>query len=377
MSGLSTPTTAASAGPPPRFDLRRVLRGQEIGIFLVLVVMITFFSLSTDRFFTPINLSNILLNFSWTAIAAFGMTFVIISGGIDLSVGSVMALSGLATATLISTDKTPFADPTSVGVIALAVLTGLAVGATCGLINGALITFARLPPFIATLGMLQIARGICYGWSQGWPVQRLPAEFMVIGRQNIPIGSFNLPLPTLIMLIIAVLAWLFLTRTKWGYHIFSVGGNEQAARLSGISVTRSKLLIYTISGLAAGAGGVLLTARLGVAAPTAAQGYELDVIAAVVVGGTSLSGGEGSILGTLIGAAIMGALRTGLNLIGVEAYWLPSAQGAIIILAITLDQWFRLRRGQTTLFTRFIKRDETPPSKAKRNETSPSEAEAD
>lgn len=358
MSGTTTPNAAISAGQPGRFSVRHLLRAQEIGIFLVLLAMMTFFSLSTDRFLTPINLSNILLNFSWTAIAAFGMTFVIISGGIDLSVGSVMALAGLATGMLLSADNTPFADPNNLGVIALAVVVGLAVGALCGLINGALITFARLPPFIATLGMLQIARGICYGWSQGWPVQRLPVDFMTLGRQNIPVGSFNLPLPTIIMVAIGIIAWLFLTRTRWGYHIFSVGGNEQAARLSGISVTRSKLLIYTISGLAAGAGGVLLTARLGVAAPTAAQGYELDVIAAVVVGGTSLTGGEGSILGTLIGAAIMGVLRTGLNLIGVEAYWLPSAQGAIIILAITLDQWFRLRRGQSSFLTRFIRRAE-------------------
>ncbi len=358
MSGITTPPNTVVTGQPARFNLRHLLRAQEIGIFLVLLAMIGFFSLSTDRFFTPINLSNILLNFSWTAIAAFGMTFVIISGGIDLSVGSVMALSGLATGMLLSADNTPFADPNNLGLIALAVVVGLAVGGLCGLVNGALITFARLPPFIATLGMLQIARGICYGWSQGWPVQRLPADFMIIGRHNVPVGSFNLPLPTIIMIVFGVIAWLFLTRTRWGYHIFSVGGNEQAARLSGISVTRSKLLIYTISGLAAGAGGVLLTARLGVAAPTAAQGYELDVIAAVVVGGTSLTGGEGSILGTLIGAVIMGVLRTGLNLIGVEAYWLPSAQGVIIILAITLDQWFRLRRGQPSFLTRFVKRDD-------------------
>jgi ribose transport system permease protein len=330
-----------------RLGAVRLLRGQEIGIFLVLCAMILFFSLSSPRFFTPVNFSNILLNFSWTAIAAFGMTMVIISAGIDLSVGSVMAISGLAAATVLSYDKSPFADGRSIPdlVIPLGVLAGLGVGALCGFINGTLITIARLPPFIATLGMLQIARGVVYGISQGWPVQNLPPNFMNLGRQQIPIGSFNLPLPTLIMLIAAVLVWLFLSRTKWGYRIFAVGGNEQAARLSGISVTRTKIMIYTLCGLLGGAGGVLLTARLGVAAPTAAQGYELDVIAAVVVGGTSLSGGEGSILGTLIGAAIMGVLRTGLNLIGVEAYWLPAAQGLIIIGAITLDQWYRRRQG--------------------------------
>ena len=170
--------------------------------------MVLVFSLSTDRFFTGINLTNIVLSFSWTAIAAFGMTMVIISGGIDLSVGSVMALAGLAAGMLISPDNSLFvgADKTVPGiVIPLAVLAGLGVGALCGLINGALITFARLPPFIATLGMLQIARGICYGWSRGWPVQNLPDGFMKLGRYNFPIGGLNLPLPTVIMLVVAVI----------------------------------------------------------------------------------------------------------------------------------------------------------------------------
>ena len=356
-----TVSKPGSASAAPGFNWRRLVRGQEIGIFLVLVAMIVFFSLATSAtgsFLRPTNITNILLNFSWTAIAAFGMTMVIISAGIDLSVGSVMALAGLAAAVLLSSEKSPFAVDKTIadGVIIIGVLAGLGVGALCGFVNGLLITFARLPPFIATLGMLQIARGIVYGYSQGWPVQNLPQNFMVLGRQNIPVAGQNIPLPSLIMLVIGVIAWLFLTRTAWGYRIFAVGGNEQAARLSGISVTRTKLMIYTLSGLLAGAGGVLLTARLGVAAPTAAQGYELDVIAAVVVGGTSLSGGEGSILGTLIGAAIMGVLRTGLNLIGVEAYWLPAAQGLIIILAITLDQWYRRRQGKAVGFARLFDR---------------------
>ncbi len=328
---------------------RRAFRGQELGILLVLIGMIVIFSLLNNRFLTPVNLTNIMLNFSWTAIAAFGATMVIITAGIDLSAGSVMALAGLAAAMLLSPDHSTLLGPegeASAAVIVLAVAVGLLIGALCGLINGLLITIARLPPFIATLGMLQIARGICYGWSQGWPVQYLPQNFMILGRHNFAIGSFNLPLPSVIMLVLGIIAWLFLTRTVWGYRIFAIGGNMQAARLSGINTMRTQTMVYTIAGLLAGAGGVLLTARLGVAAPTAAIGYELDVIAAVVVGGTSTSGGEGSILGTLIGAAIMGVLRTGLNLIGVEAYWLPSAQGLIIIGAITLDQWFKRRRGQ-------------------------------
>lgn len=363
----SVGSVGAKGQVSPGFFLR-LFRGQEIGIFLVLVFMIIAFtlltipegeSLSSQKFLTPVNIQNILLNFSWTAIAAFGATMVIITAGIDLSVGSVMALAGLATAWLLSPDTAPAmflsggeAVPTII--TPLAILVGLGVGAICGFLNGFWITVAGLPPFIATLGMLQIARGITYGWSQGWPVQRLPQHFTVIGRQNLPIGNFNLPLPTIIMVIVAVIAWLFLTRTVWGYRVFAVGGNEQAARLSGISTRRTKLLVYTIAGLLGGAGGVLLTSRLGVAAPTAAQGYELDVIAAVVVGGTSLMGGEGSILGTLIGAAIMGVLRTGLNLAGVPAYWLPAAQGTIIILAITLDQWYRRQRGTHVGFSKMF-----------------------
>ncbi len=339
---------------------RRLFRVQEFGILLVLIAMILIFSVMTDgRFLTPVNIQNILLNFSWTAIAAFGATMVIITAGIDLSAGSVMALTGLATAMMLSRDHSPFLGPNgeaSVPLVIIAIVVGLAIGALCGSINGILITKARLPPFIATLGMMQIARGITYGWAQGWPVQNLPQNFMVLGRHNIPVGTFNLPFPSLLMLLLAVMAWLFLTRTVWGYHIFAVGGNIQAARLSGINTSRVRIMVYTLAGLLAGAGGILLSARLGVAAPTAAQGYELDVIAAVVVGGTSTVGGEGSILGTVIGAAIMGALRTGLNLVGVQAYWLPAAQGAIIIGAITLDQWFRRRQGQRGGLSRLFRR---------------------
>jgi ABC-type sugar transport system ATPase subunit/ribose/xylose/arabinose/galactoside ABC-type transport system permease subunit len=271
------------------------IRGQELGILLVLIAMIVIFSLLNNRFLTPVNLTNIMLNFSWTAIAAFGATMVIITGGIDLSAGSVMGLGGLAAAMLLSPDHSTLLGPdgaASGGVIVLAVAVGWQLVRVVCLINGLLITIARLPPFIATLGMLQIARGICYGWSQGWPVQNLPQDFMILGRHNFAIGSFNVPLPSVIMLVLGVIAWLFLTRTVWGYRIFAIGGNMQAARLSGINTMRTQTMVYTIAGLLAGAGGVLLTARLGVAAPTAAQGYELDVIAAVVVGGTSTSGGE-------------------------------------------------------------------------------------
>jgi ribose transport system permease protein len=206
-----------------------------------------------------------------------------------------------------------------------------------------LISKAKLPPFIATLGLMSIARGICYGVAKGQPVRGLPKEFNLMGQYDLPVFGFGVPLPVIVMFVLAIIMSLFLTRTVWGYRIYALGGNEQAAGLSGINTGRIKILVYTLCGLLTALGGLLMTARLGVAAPTAALGYELDVIAAAVIGGTSLAGGEGTILGVLIGAAIMQVLRNGLVLLGFDPYWQPAAIGLVIIVAITLDQ-LRKRR---------------------------------
>jgi ribose transport system permease protein len=222
--------------------------------------------------------------------------------------------------------------------VPLAVAGGLATGAAVGVANGLMITQARLPPFIATLGTLLMARGLCSGLTGGWPVRDLPEGFVLLGQLDLPMGGMGVPLPLLVMLCVAALVAVFLARTTWGYRIYAVGGNEISAGLSGIPVGRIKLLVYGLGGLLAAVGGVLMTARLGVAAPTAAAGYELDVIAAAVVGGTSFTGGEGTILGVLLGAAIMQVLRTGLVLTGVSAYWLQAVQGLVIVVAIALDQ---------------------------------------
>jgi ribose transport system permease protein len=201
------------------------------------------------------------------------------------------------------------------------------------------VTRFRLPPFIATLGTLSIARGITFGATQGWPVRGLPKAFNFIGQHDVPIGSWGVPFPVIIMLILAVLVSLLLSRTVRGRHIYAVGGDEEASRLSGINPNWIKMLVYTSCGLMAAIGGILMTARLGVAAPTAATSYELDIIAACVIGGVSLFGGEGTILGVLIGAAFMQTIRTGLNLLGIQAYWQPAAIGAVILLAVMFDQW--------------------------------------
>ncbi len=328
---------------------RRLISGQEVGVFVILMAMVGGLTFFTDTFTSSQNISNVILAFSWIAIAAFGQTLVIITGGIDLSTGSVMALSGLAAAYFISGDQSPWAvtevteSGREVQVVAsqylpVALLAGCLMGAFLGAINGGLIAWGGLPPFIATLGMMSIARGFCYGWSKGWPFRQLNDDFRDIGQGELPIGSYELPYPTLIMIILAIIMAIFLLRTIWGYRIYALGGNEQATALSGINTRHVKLLAYTLAGLLAGIGGTLMTARLGVAAPTAASGYELDVIAAVFIGGASVKGGKGTILGTLIGAAIMQVLRNGLNLLGFDAYWQPAAIGFTIILAIMFDR---------------------------------------
>jgi ribose transport system permease protein len=313
---------------------RRIVRAQEFGVFLILSAMVLFLSIYTRTFLTSTNIFNILRAFSWIAISGFGECMVIITGGIDLSVGSVMGFSGLIAGLLLRAGQG----------VALAVIGGLAAGAVLGVLNGLMITKAKLPPFIATLGMLLMARGLCYGLTGGWPVQDLPQQFRYLGQFDIPLLGAGVPLPLIFTIVVCVIAAVFLTSTIWGYRIYAVGGNEVASGLSGINTDNIKILVYTLSGFLTAIGGLLMTARLGVAAPTAASGYELDVIAAAVVGGASLSGGEGTILGVLLGAAIMQVLRTGLVLTGVSAYWLQAAQGLVIVVAIMLDQLRKRRR---------------------------------
>ncbi|MEJ2736148.1 MAG: ABC transporter permease [Anaerolineae bacterium] len=331
---MSSVSTAKVKGRVRSAALRDIFARQEFGVVMILLVMVVFLSLYTDTFLTSTNIFNILRAFSWIAISAFGQCLVIITTGVDLSVGSVMGLSGLASAMLLVRGVP----------VPLAVVGGLAAGFVVGMANGLMITKGKLPPFIATLGTLLMARGLCNGLTGGWPVRDLPQSFRTLGQHDIPIGNVGVPLPLIFVLILAVITSLFLSRTTWGYRIYAVGGNEEATRLSGISTDKIKIMVYTLCGLLTAVGGVLMTARLGVAAPLAGWGYELDVIAAAVVGGTSFSGGEGTILGVLVGAAIMQVLRTGLVLVGVSAYWLQAVQGFVIVTAIMLDQ-LRKRRG--------------------------------
>ncbi|MEW5873133.1 MAG: ABC transporter permease [Chloroflexota bacterium] len=312
---------------------RNLIHRQELVVFSLLLVVILFLSLQTDTFLTPNNLLNVARNFSWIAIAAFGESMVIIIGGIDLSVGSVMALSGLISALCLQAGAS----------VSVAVLTGLLVGGLIGLINGLFVGRIRFPPFIVTLGTLGIVRGITFGLAGGWPVRNLPAEFRFLGQADLLLGPWNLPVPVLIMGALAIVVFFLLDYTVLGRYIYTLGGSERALMVSGIEPTNVKVLVYTLCGLLTAVGGVLMTARLGVAAPTAANGYEMDIIAAAVIGGISLFGGEGSILGVLLGAAFMQVLRNGLVLLGFPSYWQSAAIGAMILIALLLDYWRRRR----------------------------------
>ncbi|KKZ68952.1 sugar ABC transporter permease [Streptomyces showdoensis] len=285
----------------------------ENGALAGLLVLALVIALMQPAFLNAQNLLNVGVQAAVIAIMAFGMTFVVVAGGIDLSVGSIAALAAMVGALT--------AGPV-----------GLLVGALCGLVNGALISYGKLPPFIATLAMLSVARGLTLVFSEGQPHET--DELVTFLGSNL---APSLPLPLLLMLAFFGVTGLVLTRTNLGRRMYAIGGNEEAAKLSGIDVRRTKLWIYALSGLFAAAAGLVLAGRLGSAGPQAAAGYELDAIAAVVIGGASLSGGVGRATGTLVGALVLAVLRNGLNLLQVPPFWQQVVIGVVIALAALLD----------------------------------------
>jgi ribose transport system permease protein len=303
-------------------------------VFLLILGVFAFLGMRLNVFFSSRNLLNISRTFSWIAIAAFGESLVIIIGGIDLSVGAVMGLAGLISALCM---RIGFPVP-------LAVVAGLLTGVVIGWINGTIVGRVKLPPFIVTLGTMSIARGLTHGLSGGWSVTDLPEGFRMLGQHNLTLGPVSLPVPVLFMLGLAVLISLLVGQTSLGGYTYTLADNEQALLASGVNVPQVKMVVYTLCGLLAATGGLLMAARLGVAAPTAAFGYELDIIAAAVIGGTSLFGGEGSILGVLLGAAAMQMLRDGLVLLRLSAYWQTAALGTMILVFILLDYWRRRKQ---------------------------------
>jgi putative xylitol transport system permease protein len=322
QSNEPTVKTAAKQGVSARSRLAWLTQYGIIIAFLLLCVALTFLN---KYFLTPENITNILLQTSINGILAMGMTLVILTGGIDLSVGSVLAFSSIVAATFVTGD-----NPQS-PVVAL--LVGMVVGGILGLVNGCIIAYLRIPPFVATLGMLSVARGLTYAYTGGMPVPNLSESFLNVGEGSV----LGVPLPILIFILIFAILWVVLNHTSYGRTVYAVGGNAKSARTAGIRTRRVTASVYVIAGVLAGLGGLILTARTSSALPQAGVSYELDAIAAVVIGGTSLSGGVGSITGTLLGALIIGTINNGLDLLGVSSAYQQIVKGCIIVVAVLLD----------------------------------------
>lgn len=305
---------------------------QRILAFGALVVLIVVFSIASENFRSFSNITGILIATAVNGVLALGVTFVIITGGIDLSIGTVMTLSAVMTGVFI----TNWHFPVVIGVIG-----GLLTGMLAGFVNGVLIARLKIPPFIATLGMLNVAKGLSLVISQLKPIYFNDTPiFNTIAMGSIPgaiIPGFDIPNAVLIMFGAAIIAALVLNKTILGRYTFALGSNEEATRLSGVNVNRWKIAVYAITGLFSGLAGVLIASRLNSAQPALGQGYELDAIAAAVIGGTSLSGGEGTMLGTIIGAFIISTLTNGLRILSVPQEWQTVVTGGIVILAVYLD----------------------------------------
>jgi ribose transport system permease protein len=306
------------------------MSGRRLGTLIGLVALSGLLWILTPYFLTVSNLLNVLEQTAINAVIAAGLTFVIISGGIDLSVGSILALSGVVLGTLLQKDWPP----------ALAIGAALGTGFTFGVLNGLAITIGRLPPFIATLGMMSVARGCALIFSDGRPVSGFSDAFRSLATGHM----LGIPAPILITLVVYVIAAVALSETVLGRYTYAMGGNEEATRLSGVNTRLYKTLVYGVCGLTSGVAAVLLTARLNSAQPIAGIGYELDAIAATVIGGTSLMGGEGTLGGTLIGALIMGVLRNGLNLLGVSSFLQQVVIGLVIVGAVAIDTALKKNR---------------------------------
>ncbi|OUQ26667.1 ribose ABC transporter permease [Lachnoclostridium sp. An131] len=297
----------------------------NLGIILSLLVLCILLTFATEHFLTTRNILNVLLQISTNGMIAFGMTYVILLGGIDLSVGSVVALSGTISMALMARSNWPLVP---------ALLIGVVIGLAVGVINGLLITKVKMPAFIVTLAMMNITRGLALIMTSGKPIYVQDERLLIIGN-----GKFLdvIPLQIIYMLIIFLILFCVLNYTRYGKHLYATGGNIEAARFSGINVDSVRIIAYVISGVVSGIAGVMTAARLYSALPTMGEGAEMDAIAAVVLGGTMMTGGSGTLGGTLIGTLIIGVMNNGLNLLGVNSYWQDVAKGIIIIFAIVVD----------------------------------------
>jgi ribose/xylose/arabinose/galactoside ABC-type transport system permease subunit len=295
-----------------------------MGPALAVVLLGVVLSILSNRFFTTGNILNVLRQVSINAIIASGTTLCIITGGIDLSQGSVLALSAAIMAGLAATGTNPL----------LAAAVSLAIGAALGMAGGVVITKGKVPPFVATLATMTIARGLTLVYTEGRPISGLPAALTWLGTGYVG----PIPAPVVLMVLVVGGMYVFLSHSVTGRFIYAVGSNEEASRFAGIPIGRVKVIAYALAGSLSALAGIILTGRLNSAQPTAGMGFELDAIAAVVLGGTSLSGGEGSVLGTVVGALIIGVLDNGLNLLNVSSFYQQVAKGAVILIAVLLDR---------------------------------------
>ncbi len=298
------------------------------GLVIALVAIGAILAFAKPTFLTVPNLVNVIRQISINGILAVGVTFVLLTGGVDLSLGSLVALSGVTAASLCQPDSP----------VILPVLTGVLTGAACGAVNGLVVAKGKVAPFIVTLGMMTVARGLALVISGGRPVSNLSPGFTRLGGD-----VAGVPIPVLVLATVALVSFVCLNNLRFGRHLFAVGGNEKAARASGINVDAVKVVAYTVCGALAGVAGVVLAARITTGQPNAGVGYELDAIAAVVIGGTSLSGGVGGVGGTILGALLMGVINNGLDLLNVSSYYQAIVKGLIIVGAVWLDR----NRGRT------------------------------
>lgn len=322
-----TKKTTATAGVG---NAVKIYFKENLGIivaFLVLCVFLSVFPKTSGSFFTRQNIFNVLRQISTNLFLACGMTMVIILGGIDLSVGSIIALSGCISAGCVARYNLP---------LPIALLMGLLVGLLVGMFNGAVISKTTIPAFIVTLATMNIAKGLAYVYTGGSPVRVVTKEWQFLGAGYV--GIF--PTPVVILVIVLIITAIIMNKTEMGRHMYAVGGNQQAAEFSGIKVEKVKFFVHAFSGLMAGLAGIVLASRMYSGQPTAGDGAEMDAIAAVVVGGTSMAGGSGKIGGTIIGGLIIGVLNNGLNLLNVNSFWQYVVKGVVILLAVFLD-YFR------------------------------------
>jgi len=300
--------------------MKKFYTQREFAIVIAIGIMVLLFTIVNPIYISGGNLIDIVDQSTINGLLAIGITFAILTGGIDLSIGSTFAIVIVTVGKALGAGINPFE----------AVLIGLIMGFVLGAINGLLVTKMHLQPFIATLGMMSVYRGVAYIFTGGWPVLNTPGFFRKMLDGDL-VG--NIPVSAFILFLVAFLGYIFLKYTRFGTYLYAIGGNEEATRLSGVPVDKGKILAYAICGLTAGLSGMVLLARLGTGEPTAGQGYELNAIAAAAIGGTSLSGGKGSMLGTLLGAILLSALKVGLIVAGVDTFWQYIATGLIIVVA--------------------------------------------